>query len=154
MDPCDFDVVISRRDHQDHLRESPCVIWQASLSGGLHGIICMMWSLKNTRHSPNVGLMLAQRRRRWASISPTLGQWVVFAGDPWFHCHRLLADSFHRLLVGWHPQAGISSRSQPRWLIRSGCVSKLRDTALQTVQRPGVCSAGYGTMHYKKKVIR
>ena len=34
----------------------------------------------NTRRWPNVGLMLAQRRRRWANVSPTLGQQLVFAG--------------------------------------------------------------------------
>ena len=30
-----------------------------------------------TRRSPNAGLMLAQRRRRWANINPTLGQHPV-----------------------------------------------------------------------------
>ena len=34
----------------------------------------------NTTRWPNAGLMLAQRRRRWANISPALGQRVVFAG--------------------------------------------------------------------------
>ena len=34
----------------------------------------------NTRRWPNGGLMLGQRRRRWANISPTLGQRFVFAG--------------------------------------------------------------------------
>ena len=34
----------------------------------------------NTIRWPNAGLMLAQRRRRWANISPALGQRVVFAG--------------------------------------------------------------------------
>ena len=29
------------------------------------------------RHSPNVGLMLGQRRRRWANIKPTLGEYIV-----------------------------------------------------------------------------
>ena len=29
---------------------------------------------------PNAGLMLGQRRRRWASISPALGRRLVFAG--------------------------------------------------------------------------
>ena len=37
-------------------------------------------SPENTRRWPNAGLMLAQRRRRWANISPTLGQRLVFAG--------------------------------------------------------------------------
>ena len=34
---------------------------------------------KTTRLS-NVGLMLAHRLRRWANISPTLDQRVIFAG--------------------------------------------------------------------------
>ena len=34
----------------------------------------------NTTHWSNVGLMLGQRRRRWANIKPTLFQSVVFAG--------------------------------------------------------------------------
>ena len=29
----------------------------------------------------NVGLMLVERRRRWANIKPTLGQRIVFAGN-------------------------------------------------------------------------
>ena len=31
-------------------------------------------------HWPNVGLLLGQRRRRWTSIKPTLGQCILFAG--------------------------------------------------------------------------
>ena len=34
----------------------------------------------NTRHRPNVDLMLGQRRRRWPNIKPTLGRCLVFAG--------------------------------------------------------------------------
>ena len=34
----------------------------------------------NTRRWPNVGLMLARRRRRWANLSPTLDQRLEFAG--------------------------------------------------------------------------
>ena len=37
----------------------------------------------NTTHWNNVGLMLGQRRRRWANIKPTLFQCVVFAGKRW-----------------------------------------------------------------------
>ena len=33
-----------------------------------------------TTRWPNAGLMLVQRRRRWANIRPALGQRVVFAG--------------------------------------------------------------------------
>ena len=35
----------------------------------------------NTRHSAKVGLMLDQRRRRWASIKPALDECLVFAGN-------------------------------------------------------------------------
>ena len=34
----------------------------------------------NTRRSSNVGSMLADRRRRWANIIPTLFRWPVFVG--------------------------------------------------------------------------
>ena len=34
----------------------------------------------NTRRRPNAGLMLAQRRRRWANISPALAQRIEFTG--------------------------------------------------------------------------
>ena len=34
----------------------------------------------NTEQTPNVGLMLVQRRRRWANIDPTLSECLVFAG--------------------------------------------------------------------------
>ena len=33
----------------------------------------------NTTREPNTGLMLAQRRKRWANSSPTSGQRLVFA---------------------------------------------------------------------------
>ena len=33
-----------------------------------------------TRRSPDVGSMLAHRRRRWASIEPTSGERLVYAG--------------------------------------------------------------------------
>ena len=35
---------------------------------------------ENTRYSPNVGSMLAQRRRRWTNIETTLDQCLVFTG--------------------------------------------------------------------------
>ena len=35
----------------------------------------------NTRRWTNVGLMLGQRRRRWANIKPTLVQRLVLAGE-------------------------------------------------------------------------
>ena len=34
----------------------------------------------NTSHSDSVGLMLSQRRRRWANINPTLAKCIVSAG--------------------------------------------------------------------------
>ena len=34
----------------------------------------------NTRRLPNAGLMLGQRRRRWANIKAALGERLVFAG--------------------------------------------------------------------------
>ena len=36
----------------------------------------------NMRCWPNVALLLGQRRRQWASSKPTLGQRLVFAGNP------------------------------------------------------------------------
>ena len=36
---------------------------------------------KNTRHSPIVAVMLAQRRRRWDNITATLGGCAVFARE-------------------------------------------------------------------------
>ena len=58
---------------------------------GGHMWITRMWSCNdaqmtwrgfpaNTRHSPNVGLMLGQRLRRWPSIKSTLGWYFVLAG--------------------------------------------------------------------------
>ena len=35
---------------------------------------------RNTRRWNNVGLMMAQRRRRWANIKPTLAQRLMFSG--------------------------------------------------------------------------
>ena len=34
----------------------------------------------NTSRWPYIGMMLAQRRRRWANISPALGKRLVFVG--------------------------------------------------------------------------
>ena len=34
----------------------------------------------NATHISNVGLMLAQRRRRWPNIEPILGECLVLAG--------------------------------------------------------------------------
>ena len=95
--------------------------------------------------------------------------------------HSLLLASFFRSISYWkcwkRREAGSINtcftarpHRRPRWLIRSGCGSKLRGTSwvripagsnvchrgcaytvLQTVQRPGVCIAVYGTtMHYKE----
>ena len=35
---------------------------------------CYLAQTVNTKRWPTVGLMLGQRRRRWADISPTVGQ--------------------------------------------------------------------------------
>ena len=40
--------------------------------------LCLSCRRSNTRRWPNVGLLLAHRLRRWASISPVLGYRVVF----------------------------------------------------------------------------
>ena len=45
--------------------------------------------------SPNVGLMLGQRRRRWANIGPTLHEFLVF-GRTW--CTRI---SLQILPITW-----------------------------------------------------
>ena len=39
------------------------------------------------RHWANVGLMLVQRRKRWANIKPTLAQRLMFAGVCFFYTH-------------------------------------------------------------------
>ena len=36
--------------------------------------------IQNTGADPNVGLLLGQRRRRWANSKPTLGQHPMFSG--------------------------------------------------------------------------
>ena len=47
-------------------------------------------NLANTRHRPNVGPMLGQRRRRWPNISPALSGASCLLGNQ-EHCikHRL-----------------------------------------------------------------
>ena len=35
---------------------------------------------RDARRWPNAGLMLHQRRRRWANINPALGQHLAIAG--------------------------------------------------------------------------
>ena len=40
--------------------------------------LCLSCRRSNTRRSPNAGLLLAHRLRRWANISPVLGYHVVF----------------------------------------------------------------------------
>ena len=47
----------------------------------------------NTRHSPNAGLMLAQRLRRWSNINPALGDRLVIAGL--LGCHLVSKPSCH-----------------------------------------------------------
>ena len=50
----------------------------------------------NTTHWNNIGLMLGQRRRRWAKIKPTLFQWVVFDEiKTWTGIRDLLVNRDH-----------------------------------------------------------
>ena len=55
------------------------------------GLPAFIMSPANNRHRTNVGLTLAHRQRRWASVKTTLGGRVLFArvcivqGDRWFH---------------------------------------------------------------------
>ena len=50
---------------------------------GFH-VVCLLGNVTGTtvsmRRWPKVGLLLGQRRRRWASCSPTLGQRIMSAG--------------------------------------------------------------------------
>ena len=41
---------------------------------------CCLIKSSNITRSPNVGLALVQRLRRWTNAKPTLGESVVFAG--------------------------------------------------------------------------
>ena len=44
----------------------------------------------NPRRSPDAGLMLGQRRRRWPNIKTTSGERLGFDVHlliPWYHCH-------------------------------------------------------------------
>ena len=43
---------------------------------------CEQYIPANTRHSPNVIVMLGQRCRRWTNITATFGLRLVFAGYP------------------------------------------------------------------------
>ena len=54
-----------------------------------------------------------------------------------------MAHSYRLGLVTWRCQIRIPVRPD---ICHRGCVY----TVLQTVQRHGVCSADYGTVHYKK----
>ena len=50
------------------------------------GILADLWSYIIPRWRANGGLMLAQRRRRWANIKPPLAQLPVLAGIPLYDC--------------------------------------------------------------------
>ena len=39
------------------------------------------WLNVNTRRLINAGIILGQRRRRWASVNPALGQRLAFAAS-------------------------------------------------------------------------
>ena len=45
-------------------------------------------STASKKHSPNAGLMLTQRQRRWVNIKPTLGERLVFSGAREFFPER------------------------------------------------------------------
>ena len=57
--------------------------WKADVLTTTPGPPPGMWNIYHLKASttqwPSVGLMLGQRRRRWANIKPTLGQQCVFA---------------------------------------------------------------------------
>ena len=53
----------------------------------------------NTTHSTNVGLTLANCRRRWADVKPTLIQCVLFA---WI-LQRLIPAKTHLFVLGFPP---------------------------------------------------
>ena len=62
-----------------------CWVWVDEL----HGVCCTSFPA-NTRRWTNAGLMLAQRRRRWANITPALAQRLVSHGfaPRWSHAHE------------------------------------------------------------------
>ena len=52
-------------------------------------VLCLLGQCPtHTKHWTNVGLMLAQRLRRWPNIKPTLVYWLMFAGWWWFDAGR------------------------------------------------------------------
>ena len=48
-----------------------------------------------TRYSTNAGPMLGKRRRLWASIDPTIGQYLVFTGKFDITKHRCFTTLEH-----------------------------------------------------------
>ena len=55
----------------------------------------------NTIHSPIVGSMLGQRRRRWPSIEPALSECLVFAGLL-YNLDNLSLTRMFTLEAVWH----------------------------------------------------
>ena len=53
------------------------------------GVFGRWYIQARTRRSPNVGLMLSHRRRRWLNIKPTMGQCLVLA---WILSHNSLIE--------------------------------------------------------------
>ena len=66
------DSVNTARQPGSPAESKPAITPPASQSG----------SQASTGNLPNAGLMLAQRRRRWANIKPALDTRLVFAEDP------------------------------------------------------------------------
>ena len=58
------------------VRWDSCMLTQTCISSLQH-------YAQQTQHA---GLMVAQRRKRWANVSPALGQSLVFAGAASFFC--------------------------------------------------------------------
>ena len=60
--------------------------------------------LTNMRRWPNVGLLLGQRRRRWANSKTKLDQRLMFAGGRLYKCdynhdiaHRQTSNQLHQM---------------------------------------------------------
>ena len=84
------------------VKKSPIPLTKIGRTGDVCGSCCLLLSRSsslihpaNTRRWPSVGLMLGQRRRQWANISPTLDQRLLFAGQP-----RLVVPSIAGLMLG------------------------------------------------------
>ena len=92
----------------------------------------------------NVGLLLVLRLRCWPDIKPTL----VIVSCKNDHCFTSLpaGPMIHSYRLGH-----VTWRYQVRILVGPDiCHRGCAHTVFQTVQRPGVYGAAYGTVHYKE----